>query len=314
MNRLHSCIAALLIPAALLPLPACSTPTGPRTAAAHESPIPASENAALRYWEAWWELGPEAFPSFFDRMQPVDMETGKPVDQSETHPLSERGIEMLIAATELPRCDFGFDPRAAVQADLPENRSAEHYWLMLKSCSLLLERADKELGAGDAARAAKLYLAALSMIDHAAQQPELVTIGVPITFSGVIDEIKQSQDAFPRSAREILGQASSRFDGEDPFRIVWGLRRIIQVYAESLRRGGIENEEALSPDDLDRIAQVMDEFMAASPEEFDSIWNRLELDKQNPTRVDFEMMLTGLREQQSEALQRLDWLREWSSH
>ena len=277
-------------------------------------PVPASENAALRYWEAWWELGPDAFPGFFDRILLIDTKTGKPIDQGEPEPLSDRGIKMLIAATEMPRCDFGLDLSAAVRDDLTGMSSGDHYWLLLKSFGLLLEQAETQLDRSDPEQAARLYRAALYMIDHASQQPELVTLGIPKAFMDLIDEIKKSNGEFPRSAREILAEATSRFDTEDPFRIVQGLHSLMNVSAESIRKGEAENEEGFDPDDLDRIAQLIHEFMDADPAQDDRLWKQLGMNKQNPARKGFEPFIRELREQEAKAIEALTWLRDWSSN
>lgn len=276
--------------------------------------VPASENAALRYWEAWWELGPDAFPSFFDRIRLIDTKTGEPVDHPEPEPPSERGIEMIIKAASMPLCDFGVDLDIFASGDPDESLVLSHYWLLLKSYGLLLEEAKKCLDSGNPEEAAELYLASLFMIDHATQQSDLVTFGLAVAFTETVDEIKERQGEFNRSEREIIAQAVSRFDSEDPFRIVWGFRLFTIAYANSIRSGTAENEEGLDPENLDRIAEFFSDFMDAAREQDDKLWNRLGMDRQNLTRNEFEPLILELRAQEAKAIEALNWLRGWSSN
>ena len=274
-------------------------------------PVPASENAALTYWEAWWELGPEVLPEF----KLFDFERADQSEENADPPeISERGLDLLKRAASMPRCDFGVDLEIFASGDPDESLALSHYWLLLKSYGLLLEEAKKCLDTGNTKQAAELYLASLFMIDHGTQQPDLVTFVLTVAFAETIDEIKEKQGEFQKSDREIFAQAVSRFNREDPFRTVWGFRLFMIAYANSIRNGTVENEEGFNPDDLDRIAQLIHEFMDADPAQDDRLWKQLGMNKQNPTRKGSEPLILELREQESKAIEALNWLREWSSN
>lgn len=314
MKPLHLRVALRLITTVAI-LSACSKPTDLSVTAAHAaSPLPASENAALRYWEAWWEIGPKGFASYFDRPRLVDVETGEPVDQSEPQPLSEDGIEMLIAATEMSRCDFGKAFKDFLVDDPERSPSVDHVVLLGMSFNLLLADAKSKMQLEQTRSASRSLAAALRLVDHTAQQPLLLVFGSPA--SSVVEiatVIEDSNVQFADGDRAAIALAVAQFDSDDPFRIARSLHSEMHAYASFLKEMGPDADTDLDPEALVRLADAAVDFMESDETELEAIWIRLELSDDNPTRRGFEPLITNLRSLEMRASKSLDWLRDWSS-
>lgn len=202
--------------------------------------LPASENAALRYWEAWYslyghmrELGGATYTP--DGIQPVlHIETTHEKEVAKVERLLKTAglygsIDKLIEASKIEHCDFQRDFVERELGDIPHLDAAK------QSARLLAADAGRLL-AGDEPEGASERLATIfRMAEHIGREIDVSAS----RWSTQILEIGYEQTALFQNFltdrdREILLDALARFPEDDPFRLRTAFLRFAQSNAESL--------------------------------------------------------------------------------
>lgn len=180
--------------------------------------VPASENAALKYWAAWWQLGE-------DRL--VELTPLEP--EGELDEAARDVCEQLVIASSLDRCDFGHEPDAFLTGSLDWLR------LMRMSARLLLHDATEHLDRDSTVEAAERIAGVLGLSRHTMQEPVLISSLVSIAvFEQTAAFIDENRGALDNDARRVIAAALNRFDDTDPFGLAGAIASESEISSDSM--------------------------------------------------------------------------------
>jgi len=179
--------------------------------------VPASENAAMRFWEAHYQVSRRQL--YFRH---YDYEFDE-ITQEEWYTHLEKAqdaIQYLIEATKVPRCDFG----------VPEEWTLDevrwHLPAVRQMAMLLWEDAERLAGLGRFSEAEQRLSSVVRLSAHLADDA-----GIPAESLVSMSLLYQSAQAYAQHAgtlsaedRANIAAAIERFDSRDPFRIARTLR------------------------------------------------------------------------------------------
>ena len=200
--------------------------------------VPSSDNAALRYWQAWSIIGEgdlsRPFGVEYGKYDP-DMnlsEEGQPVvTNDDLLARTSDGIQLLIEAAAMPACDFGIDYRKGLEVLLPPVSP------MRRSVQLLVLDAERLIASGDIDQASIRIVAALQTSQHVAADGTLINALVSMAcFSHVDGFIQHHSDQFEDSHRKDIAHALARFNREDPFHCIGAVRNEAKYFGEWMMR------------------------------------------------------------------------------
>lgn len=188
--------------------------------------VPASDNAALRYWRAWWLIGDETLNQIShseygvyapDRKQ--GPEQGSSLTTAELLAGHASAIQLLIEAASMPRCDFGIDYHKGVDALLPNLAP------MRRSVQLLALDAERLMSEGDVDAAVTRMVAAIQISQHAAVDRTLINSLVSMAcFSLSSELINAHKKLLDENHRRMIAHALTRFSPDDPFHAIGAIR------------------------------------------------------------------------------------------
>lgn len=208
--------------------------------------VPASENAALIYWMSWYQLA-EYLPVVEyatyteDGLAVPDDRTEEEIEAALQN--AQAGIDAMIHASKMERCDFGSNP--AENADATSGYRDFHMRVSRRAARLVavdaghhLERNWTEDGTE---RLATLFRMAEHLGRDEALTPALVGIAI---FELGAKYTELFQDRFSEEDRRVLATALDRFAEADPFRVMASVRSDADVsartLAEQIRSGQVE--------------------------------------------------------------------------
>lgn len=304
--------------------------------------VPAAENAALVYWMSWYQLA-EYLPVVEnatyteDGLAVPDDRTEEEIEAALQN--AQAGIDAMINASKMERCDFGSNP--AENADASSGYRDFHTRVSRRASRLVavdagrhLERDWKEDGTE---RLATLFRMAEHLGRDEALTPALVGIAI---FELGAKYTELFQDRFSEEDRRVLATALDRFAEADPFRVMASVRSDADVsartLAEQIRSGQVEGAPSSLESELGaamgntraaRIARarlVRDAMLVATVGEmYADAWNDQEQIDKLAGEVaagehgTFARMMTGpykrIRTSDVEARAKLNALRAWAS-
>lgn len=205
------------------------------TMQAESTVVPASENAALHYWRAWWVIGQEqlekATPDVAGPFA-ADSDTAA----SDAPPDLSEETRVLLSLVEnvakIEHCDFGAATPRGVDAILFTNGHLEP---AERSSAALLHDARILLTEGNSASAASRILASLRLAEHVARDRNEASHDVVVRMIGRSEAfVGASGSEFSDDDRKTISRAFERFDERDPL-----------YFADSIRRAALESERFL---------------------------------------------------------------------
>lgn len=202
---------------------------------AESTVTPASENAALHYWRAWWVIGQEQLEKATpDVAGPfgADPDTAA----SDTPPDLSEETRVLLSLVEnvakIEHCDFGAAAPVGVDAILFTNGHLEP---AERSGAALLHDARILLAEGNSGSAANRVLASLRLGEHLARDRNEASHAVAVRMTGRCEAfIAASGSEFSDEDRKTISRAFDRFEERDPL-----------YFADSIRREALESERFL---------------------------------------------------------------------
>lgn len=230
--------------------------------------LPASENAALHYWRAWWAIGAKELEEASPDVAGLFSLDPDAVAHHEAPVLSETTrtlITLVENVAKLEFCDFGATAPRGVDAILFVNGHLEP---VERSGAALLHDADLLLVEGDNASAADRVLACLRLIEHMARDRNETSHAVAVRMVGRCERfIAKSGTGFSGENREVIARGFERFDAGDPLylsdvirRSALGTERFLLAETE----GGMFDPEADLEGPLhDAVAEAMEEHGSA---------------------------------------------------
>jgi len=236
----RSIMAVIALATCLAPLAAAQEAERP----AQREVVPASENAALRYWEAAWQLAPRDLPTQclfidFDEINSEQANAKLVAVQEE--------IELLLTATRLHRCDFG------VPRDWATGDSFPHVTMVRQGAQTLLWDAERLASVGEFDEAARRIAGVLRISEHLGQNVQSRVenlVSLSLSFEAYSFTKKYEED-FDSSQRDEIARALRRFRTSDPFRTV---DSIVGESAASMRWWvNLRESEEFGPPDLEDI-------------------------------------------------------------
>ncbi len=233
---------------------------------AEQEVVPASENAAIWYWQSWLEM---AEPMTMVRTATYTADgLDVPEDSSEEEVMSalrdsSYAIDLLIHASKMELCDFGSRP----DHGLSETRMHEHPHLRPSraAANLLAVDAGRMIEQGESEGAADRLATIFRMSEHISRNETLI----PTLVGAAIFEVgaaytERFHDKLSESDRQIIAEALKRYPAEDPFRMVVSVRTDAAAGAkaltEQIQTGQIDGSllEGLGADGV--LAQVESEM------------------------------------------------------
>lgn len=199
---------------------------------AESAVVPASENAALHYWRAWWVIGQEqlkkATPDVAGPFA-ADPDTAA----SDTPPDLSEETRVLLSLVEnvakIEHCDFGAAAPVGVDAILFTNGHLEP---AERSSAALLHDARILLAEGNSGSAANRVLASLRLAEHVARDRNEASHAVAVRMTGRCEAfIAVSGSEFSNEDRETISRAFERFDDRDPL-----------YFSDSIRSAALQSE------------------------------------------------------------------------
>lgn len=197
--------------------------------------VPASENAALRYWRIWSYIDSSesndelllvsVYDGAYDPNYNHAGEGESVVTCEQLLSTLDPFIEGLIEATEFPACDFGVDYDKGVEALLP------HLSTMRKTAQLLVLDAKRQISEGEIDAATERLAAALRLSQHVTGDTTFINALVAVAcFALVEGEIAAHAELFSAENRKTLHAALLRFDTEDPFGCAQAIRSEAEIF------------------------------------------------------------------------------------
>jgi hypothetical protein len=179
--------------------------------------VPASENAAMRFWEAQFQLSNRQL--YFRH---YDYEFDE-ITQEEWYTHLEKAqdaIRYLIEATKVPRCDFG------VPEEWTLDEQRWHLPAAHQMTRLLVEDAERLAGLGRFSEAEQRLSSVMRLSAHLARNA-----GTPVEshvslamFSLAAQKCAEQAEDFSAEDRANIAAAIDRFDPTDPFNFARTLR------------------------------------------------------------------------------------------
>ena len=197
--------------------------------------VPASENAALHYWRAWWTIGTEQLEEASPDVAGLfaaDPDTAA----SDTAPDLSEETRVLLTLVEnvakIEHCDFGAAAPAGVDAILFTNGHLEP---AERSGAALLHDARMLLSEENTEAAADRVLASLRLTGHLARDRNETTHAVVARMVRRCEAfVAAFGSEFSDGERMTILRAFGRFDDRDPLYL-----------SDSIRRGALESERFL---------------------------------------------------------------------
>ncbi len=178
---------------------------------ADQEVVPASENAALRYWEAMWGLAPHDLDTKRQSFEFGDLT----IDEWNAELVrAQDEIHATIEASKVRRCDFG------VPSDWSVGEYVPHLTAMRQAASALLWDAERLALSNDFDGVTRRVAGTLRIAEHLAQnvqQTDSSLIALAIS-SMAYRFIEEHQSEFNSRQRGDIARALDRFRDSDPFR------------------------------------------------------------------------------------------------
>lgn len=198
--------------------------------------VPASENAAIWYWQSWLEM---AEPMKVVRTATYTKD-GLDVsdDSSEEEVLralrdASYAIDLLIHASKMEQCDFGSRP----DHGLSESRMFPHPHLRPSrgAANLLAVDAGRMFEEGESERATERLATIFRLSEHISRNETLMPslVGTAVFEVGAA-YTERFQDMFSDEDRRTLAEALGRYPTEDPLRLVASVRADAAASAKAL--------------------------------------------------------------------------------
>lgn len=201
--------------------------------------VPAEENAALRYWEAWYglyghmrELGGATYtPDGIDVF--VSSESTREAEVAKVERLLKSlelyGIDKLIEASKIEHCDFQRDFVEPELGDTPHLNAAE------QSAHLLAADAGRLLASDQPEEALERLATIFRMAEHIGREVDISASRSSIEIFEIgCEQTALFQNYLTDRDREILWDALARFPEADPFRLRAAFREHARINGESL--------------------------------------------------------------------------------
>jgi len=189
--------------------------------------VPASENAALHYWRAWWVIGAKELEEASLDVAGIFSPDPDAVAHHDAPVLSEATRTFMTLVENVARieyCDFGAAAPSGVDAILFVNGHLEP---VERSGAALLHDAKLLLAEGDNATAANRILACLRLTEHVARDRNESSHAVAIRMIGRAAKlIEERGERFQEQDRKIISLAFERFDLNDPLYFADGVRAV----------------------------------------------------------------------------------------
>lgn len=201
--------------------------------------VSAEENAALRYWEAWYglyghmrELGgatytPDGIDVFvsFESTREAEVAKVERVLKS----LELYGIDKLIEASKIEHCDFQRDFVEPELGDTPHLNAAE------QSAHLLAADAGRLLASDQPEEALERLATIFRMAEHIGREVDISASRSSIEIFEIgCEQTALFQNYLTDRDREILWDALARFPEGDPFRLRAAFCEHARINGESL--------------------------------------------------------------------------------
>lgn len=202
--------------------------------------VPAVENAALRYWEAWFglsehmrQLGGATYTP--DGIQPVlHFETTHEKEVAKVERVLNAaafwGIDKLVEASKIEYCDFQRKPKGERElGEIPHLDAAE------QSARLLAADAGRLLASNEPEGASERLATIFRMAEHIGRGVDISDSQWSIMIFEIgYEQTALFQDYMTEDVREILVKSLERFPDLDPFRLRAAFREHARFNGESL--------------------------------------------------------------------------------
>jgi len=218
-------------------LSALLAPMSPTFAQANLTDFEVSQNAALRYYQAWSLMSDELADSISEGLDEPHEPWEPPWSPAEEDLKLLRGagnpIRILLRGSKLERCDFGIDYQRGPETLLP------HLGELRRGAMLLIADARLKIDAGEIDEAVQRIAAGYRMAEHTAQNPLPITTIVAVSMFAVADGMATHADQrnlLNDEHRAALRTALERFDPDDPFSFVQAMEMERRMNVDWLRR------------------------------------------------------------------------------